>query len=232
MDRYQAYYCGLCRTLGRRYGRTGQLALSYDMAFVAILLTALYDTPTAFSEGRCVPHPLKRRPRADNELLDYAADMTAALAYYNFLDDWQDDHRRASLTQAQKLEPSLPAAGALAAPAADHGRTAGQAERAGKRRQHDLDGAVQCLWHTAGRGVRLPRRHLGPGAARHGQWLGAFIYLMDAYDDLEKDSRREQFNALQQLADELPPAAYEQRCHELLTQQMAAAHSSLRCCRF
>ena len=69
---------------GRRYGRTGQLALSYDMAFVAILLTALYDTPTAFSEGRCVPHPLKKRPRADNELLDYAADMTAALAYYNF----------------------------------------------------------------------------------------------------------------------------------------------------
>ena len=87
MDRYQAYYCGLCRTLGRRYGRTGQMALSYDMAFVAILLTALYDTPTAFSEGRCVPHPLKKRPRADNELLDYAADMTAALAYYNFLDD-------------------------------------------------------------------------------------------------------------------------------------------------
>lgn len=62
MDRYQAYYCGLCRTLGHRYGRTGQLALSYDMAFVAILLTALYDTPTAFSEGRCVPHPLKNVP--------------------------------------------------------------------------------------------------------------------------------------------------------------------------
>ena len=60
MDRYQAYYCGLCRTLGCRYGRTGQMALSYDMAFVAILLTALYDAPTAFSEGRCVPHPLKK----------------------------------------------------------------------------------------------------------------------------------------------------------------------------
>lgn len=109
MDRYQSYYCGLCQALGRRYGRTGQMALSYDMAFAAILLTALYDTPTAFSEGRCVPHPIKKRPRADNEFLDYAADMTAALAYYNFLDDWQDEHRRASLAQAQKLEPSLPA---------------------------------------------------------------------------------------------------------------------------
>ena len=122
MDRYQAYYCGLCRTLGRRYGRTGQLALSYDMAFVAILLTALYDTPTAFSEGRCVPHPLKKRPRADNELLDYAADMTAALAYYNFL---------AGAKAGAK--PARPA-GALAAPVADHGRAAGQAEHAGKRR--------------------------------------------------------------------------------------------------
>ena len=173
MDRYQAYYCGLCRTLGRRYGRTGQLALSYDMAFVAILLTALYDTPTAFSEGRCVPHPLKKRPRADNELLDYAADMTAALAYYNFLDDWQDDHRRASLAQAQKLKPSLSSCAAMV-----------------------------CSWRGMGNG------------------LGAFIYLLDAYDDLEKDSRRGQFNALRQLADELPPAAYEQRCHELLDRML------------
>ena len=93
MDRYQAYYCGLCRALDRRYGRTGQLALSYDMAFVAILLTALYDVPTAYTAGRCAPHPIKPRPRADNEFMDYAADMTAALAYYNFMDDWQDDHR-------------------------------------------------------------------------------------------------------------------------------------------
>lgn len=77
MDRYQAYYCGLCRALGRRYGRTGQLALSYDMAFVAILLTALYDVPTAYTAGRCAPHPIKPRPRADNEFMDYAADMTA-----------------------------------------------------------------------------------------------------------------------------------------------------------
>ena len=55
MDRYQAYYCGLCQTLGRRYGRTGQLALSYDMAFVAILLTALYDTPQPFPRAAACP---------------------------------------------------------------------------------------------------------------------------------------------------------------------------------
>ena len=61
MDRYQAYYCGLCRTLGRRYGHTGQLALSYDMAFVAILLTALYDTPTVAGLRRRRLQPARRK---------------------------------------------------------------------------------------------------------------------------------------------------------------------------
>ena len=66
--------------------------------------------PQPFPRALRAP-PTEKRPRADNELLDYAADMTAALAYYNFLDDWQDDHRRASLAQAQKLEPSCPPCG-------------------------------------------------------------------------------------------------------------------------
>ena len=109
LDRYQAYYCGLCRTLGQKYGLPGQLTLSYDLAFIAILHSALYEPQTQFSAGRCAPHPIKARPRAANEFLDYAADMTIALAYYNFLDNWQDDHSRASLHQAQKLEPYLPA---------------------------------------------------------------------------------------------------------------------------
>ena len=34
LDRYQAYYCGLCRTLGQKYGLPGQLTLSYDLAFI------------------------------------------------------------------------------------------------------------------------------------------------------------------------------------------------------
>lgn len=222
MDRYQAYYCGLCRALGRRYGRTGQLALSYDMAFVAILLTALYDVPTAYTAGRCAPHPIKPRPRADNEFMDYAADMTAALAYYNFLDDWQDDHRRASLAQAQKLEPSLPALRErwprqLQTMAAQLDRL-NALESAGS---HDLDALCNAFGALLGEVFACRDDIWAPALRAMGQGLGGFIYLMDAYDDLEKDEKKGRFNALRQLADELPPAAYEQRCHELLTQQMA-----------
>ena len=34
MDRYQAYYCGLCRRLGA-YGLAARMALSYDMTAAA-----------------------------------------------------------------------------------------------------------------------------------------------------------------------------------------------------
>ena len=85
---------------------------------------------------------------------------------------------------------------------------------------HDLDALCNAFGALLGEVFACRDDIWAPALRGMGNGLGAFIYLMDAYDDLEKDSRRGQFNALQQLADELPPAAYEQRCHELLTQQM------------
>ena len=42
-DRYHAFYCGLCHALNKRYGRLGQFTLTYDMTFVTLLLTSLYE---------------------------------------------------------------------------------------------------------------------------------------------------------------------------------------------
>ena len=42
-ERFHSYYCGLCRVLRDKYKRRGQLLLNYDMTFLAILLTSLYE---------------------------------------------------------------------------------------------------------------------------------------------------------------------------------------------
>ena len=39
---YHSFYCGMCRSLKTKYGRFGQLALNYDLTFLAMLLTGLY----------------------------------------------------------------------------------------------------------------------------------------------------------------------------------------------
>ena len=38
--RYRAYYCGLCSSLQKSSGRTGQVTLTYDMTFLVILLNS------------------------------------------------------------------------------------------------------------------------------------------------------------------------------------------------
>ena len=62
--KYRAYYCGLCRVLMEDYGITGQLTLSYDMTFLVILLTSLYENDTNFMLKRCKVHPVKKNPSA------------------------------------------------------------------------------------------------------------------------------------------------------------------------
>ena len=45
-DLYRSFYCGLCRELKSKYGISGQISLTYDMTFVVILLSALYEPHT------------------------------------------------------------------------------------------------------------------------------------------------------------------------------------------
>ncbi len=45
-DVYHSYYCGLCKALKECYGRRGQVTLSFDMTFLVILLTGLYEPDT------------------------------------------------------------------------------------------------------------------------------------------------------------------------------------------
>lgn len=40
---YRSYYCGFCKRLREKYGLPGQMTLSYDMTFLILLLTDLYD---------------------------------------------------------------------------------------------------------------------------------------------------------------------------------------------
>ena len=101
-DEYRGFYCGLCQSLKDRYGYSGQVALNYDMTFLAILLTALYEGKVKENKSTCIIHPLKKQLKYANEYIDYSADMTILLSYYKCLDDISDE-RSFSATMESKL---------------------------------------------------------------------------------------------------------------------------------
>ena len=85
--RYQAVYCGICRRIREQSSNAARLGLSYDMAFLALLLMSLYEPEEAGGGNACRLHPVRRRPWVDNLYVRYAADMNVAQGYYKAMDD-------------------------------------------------------------------------------------------------------------------------------------------------
>ncbi|MBR6958671.1 MAG: hypothetical protein IKH73_09535, partial [Erysipelotrichaceae bacterium] len=72
---YRECYCGLCKCLDNRYGALGRSTVSYDLAFIAMLFTAIYDPENVCGEERCPVHPVRKHGYWYNEYSEFAADM-------------------------------------------------------------------------------------------------------------------------------------------------------------
>ena len=55
--RYSAVYCGICRAIRGQCSQSCRLGLSYDMAFLALLLMSLYEPEETEGNHACVLHP-------------------------------------------------------------------------------------------------------------------------------------------------------------------------------
>ncbi|MBR4290729.1 MAG: hypothetical protein IKT52_08830 [Oscillospiraceae bacterium] len=107
-DRYGGIYCGICRGIKARATQSARLGLSYDMAFLALLLMSLYEPEEKQGVLHCAAHPLRRRAWIDNTFVRYAADMNVALSYYKLQDDWRDDRKITAKLLASTFEKVLP----------------------------------------------------------------------------------------------------------------------------
>ena len=196
-QRYQGYYCGICRSLRLRYGVSGQMALNYDMVFLAALLTGLYEGKEYLAMRRCVLHPVGKHLSVQNPYIDYAADMTVLLAWHNLMDDWRDDKNACSLAAAGMLKKKC---AALKEDYPRQWRAAGSCIRKlhgyEQEKSPDLDGAAGCMGALLGE-ILVWKKDQWEGSLRAmGFYLGKFIYLMDAYEDLCQDERRGRYNPL------------------------------------
>ena len=106
-DVYHSYYCGLCKVLKECYGRRGQVTLSFDMTFLVVLLTGLYEPDTKTEMVRCIAHPTQKHAAKTNEFTEYAAAINIILSYYKCEDDWADERKKKSLAAARLLKPKM-----------------------------------------------------------------------------------------------------------------------------
>ena len=212
---YRSYYCGLCRTLEQHYGKKGQMALNYDMTFLYLLLSALYEPETRYEYRRCVIHPLKKQERTLSPFANYCADMTMLLAYHNALDDWKDDGNLVKKAYAQSLEKDAIKIGNRY-PRQNEAiiENMQKIDELERQKEINLDAVANCFGKLMGE-IFVPEEDVwAPKLKALGENLGKFIYFMDAYEDAAKDAKHKNYNPLLQLK---AKPDYEQRCKEILT---------------
>lgn len=196
--RYQAVYCGLCHRLGELYGDVSRLSLSYDMSFLVLLLSSLYEPGERAGECRCAMHPVKKHAYVINEFTDYAADMTVALSYYKCLDDWQDEgslHKKlyASCLKKAYLKVKEKWPGQCKAMEKE---LAFIAEAETKDGEGQADAAANSFGRLMAGIFDCSNDRWSKYLWELGYGLGRYIYFADAAVDLEQDRKSGSFNPL------------------------------------
>ena len=166
--RYRTAYCGLCRRIGALHGLRGRLTLSYDLTFLDLLLSSLYEgeSECIAGSGHCPIHPIRKINWRHSGPTDYCADMSVALHYYNAADKWNDDHSLLGLGFEKLLDSPAQTADSAGPTVQRHPHLPRPAGSAGSRGQRRPRRCVGLLRRTDGRAVRL---QAGPLVARAAQ---------------------------------------------------------------
>ena len=194
-DRYGAVYCGICRQIRQRSSQLCRLGLSFDMAFLALLLMSLYEPEEIGGGNACILHPIRRRSWTDNEYISYAADMNVALAYYNALDDYQDDGHLSAKAAAGIFGKSLPAIRQRYPRQCDAiERCIRQLSALENTNCANPDEPAGCFGELMGELLVYTEDLWAPTLRQMGMALGRFIYLTDAAVDYRRDQRSKKYN--------------------------------------
>lgn len=194
-NRYHAYYCGLCHSLHEVAGVKARMTVSYDLTFLGILLDDLYDCQKEEGECRCIVHPVKKHAYVKGDALRYAAKMNLLLCYDNLLDDWRDDRNAASALAAASIRK------ARMQIAKEYPRQTKAVEQyieklhlCEEKRETNLDAAAGLTGEMMAELFCWKEDEWQQDLRGLGFYLGKFIYLMDAYEDMEKDKKRGNYN--------------------------------------
>ena len=194
-NRYNSVYCGICRGIRGECSNCARLGLSYDMAFLAMLLMSLYEPEEIAGDRACALHPVKPRAWVDNEYIRYCACMNVALGYYNALDDMADEGHLSARLMAKVFGKDMENI------RAKYPRQCAAIE-SGVARLRELEQAncenpdlpAGCFGALLGEVFVYQEDIWTPYLREMGDALGRFIYLADGAMDYRKDAKKGQYN--------------------------------------
>ena len=209
---FQSFYCGLCKALHKTGSEVTRLCTNYDVTFYSVLMHEILKRPVSFARKLCAYNGKKKVVVLPDELSLKMADLAVLLVYYNIKDDVADGKKlRAPLAwrlhlRKRKAAKNMPKIDAL------------MREQFGllaKLEKEQCD-SIDRVADTFASLMRDITRQLieENDATKNSETdkvltedekhdiddfcynLGRLVYLMDAVDDVEKDSKKGNYNPI------------------------------------
>lgn len=194
---YNGYYCSVCHSIRDRYGQLPRLLLTYDSVFLSMILSAIDEGKEDVTQFRCMTHlSRKRNITAATPEIDYAADMMILLGYYNLRDDYEDEKSIIGLAgytylkrAFKKIKAKYPHKTRLVG---EYLKQLNEIEKKGSRIFDEAAEPFSLLMEEIFdyEGIAEYKEEY----RRIGFHLGKWIYLLDAFDDIEKDIKKKNYN--------------------------------------
>ncbi|MCL2631211.1 MAG: DUF5685 family protein [Firmicutes bacterium] len=229
---YRAYYCGLCKALGSCHSQLTRLTVNYDITFLALVAHNMDKREPEIKKGRCVTKAIGRKfPIVqNNEILNKIADINVILGYYKAEDDILDKGSfiykfiRAflffKLRRARKRLPEFEKKVKILYQ---------DLRELEKNKETSLDKLSHPFASTLMEVGRVAVNETNENFSELCYNLGKWIYIIDAYDDLEKDYKDKKFNPLNPNGEELTSVLRE-KIKEVAEFNLNSAINIIRSC--
>ena len=194
-EHYRGYYCGLCKCLKNNHGEISRLSLNYDITFLVLILTSVYRPKSNIIEEGCITNPFKKKKKIINEITEYAASMNVLLAYYKLEDNLKDDNKLKDKVAYTMYKGILKSAYEKYPKKAD--KIKEQLDilyNLEIQKNTNIDLVSNTFGNLMSEIFAYKEDEYESDLRRIGFNIVKYIYLLDAYEELDKDYKKGRYN--------------------------------------
>lgn len=194
-EHYRGYYCGLCKYLKDNHGKISRLSLNYDITFLILVLTSVYRPKSSVIEEGCIVNPFKKKKKITNEITEYAASMNVLLTYYKLEDNLRDDNGIKDKLAYSIYKKKLKLAYEKYPKKSDTIKAQlDNLYKLEKENNTNIDMVSNTFGNLMAEIFAYKEDEFEYDLRRIGFNVGKYIYILDAYEDLEKDYKKGRYN--------------------------------------
>ena len=194
-ENYKGYYCGLCKYLKENHGEISRLGLNYDITFLILILSAIYRPKTNIFEEVCIVSPFKKKKKIINEITEYAASMNILLTYYKLEDNLLDDKGIKDILAYNIYKSKLKLAHEKYPHKSNIIREQMKLLKDLEKEENcSIDKVSNTFGEIMGEIFSYKNDEYEEDLRRVGFNIGKYIYILDAYEDLDEDYKKGRYN--------------------------------------